>query len=144
MHKATIKKVIDNNDIVKLKNLAYELIDVLDCLEELDEDSYAKHELNIYEIVNGKKISEEIAIDWVESMKPYGMKWTMEETTRAMKDKNWNLDPVDFFVVANMMFNDYNDIILDNTDLALEMAKYWLTDSDVKDNKLYNYYKYVV
>ena len=144
MHKTTIKQVIDNNDIVKLKNLAYELIDVLDCLEELDEDSYAKHELNIYEIVNGKKISEEIAIDWVESMKPYGMKWTMEETTRAMKDKNWNLDPVDFFVVANMMFNDYNDIILDNTDLALEMAKHWLTDSDVKDNKLYNYYKYVV
>ena len=144
MHKTTIKQVIDNNDIVKLKSLAYELIDVLDCLEELDEDLYAKHELNVYEIVNGKKISEEIAIDWVESMKPYGMKWTMEETTRAMKDKNWNLDPVDFFVVANMMFNDYNDIILDNTDLALEMAKHWLTDSDVKDNKLYNYYKYVV
>lgn len=144
MHKTTIKQVIDNNDIVKLKNLAYELIDVLDCLEELDEDLYAKHELNVYEIVNGKKISEEIAIDWVESMKPYGMKWTIEETTRAMKDKNWNLDPVDFFVVANMMFNDYNDIILDNTDLALEMAKHWLTDSDVKDNKLYNYYKYVV
>lgn len=144
MHKVTIKSIIDSNDISKLKNLAYETIDILDCLEELDEESYAKHELNIYEIQNGKKISEEIAIDWVENMKPYGMKWTLEETTRAMRDKNWNLDPIDFFVVANMMFNDYNDIVLDDVDLALNMAKDWLKDTDVKENKLYNYYKYVV
>lgn len=77
-------------------------------------------------------------------MKPYGMRWTIEETTRAMKDKNWNLDPVDFFVAANMMFNDYNELLSDNLDLALHLARYWLKDTDVKDNKLYNYYKYVV
>ena len=28
--------------------------------------------------------------------------------------------------------------------VALTMAKDWLKDTDVKDNKLYNYYKYVV
>ena len=144
MHKITIKKIIDSNDLSKLKTLAYKTIDILDCLEKLDENKYAEYELDIYEILNGKKISEDIAIDWVENMQPYGMKWSLEETTRYLHDKNWNLDPIDFFVVSNMMFNDYNEIILDNTDLALELAKSWLQDSDVKDNKLYNYYKYVV
>lgn len=144
MHKITIKHIIDSNDITKLKDLAYETIDILDCLEEIDENAYTKYELDVYEILNGKKISEEIALDWVENMKPYGMKWTMEETTRAMRDKNWNLDPVDFFVVANMLFNDYNDIVLDDIDLVLNMTKDWLRDADAKDNKLYNYYKYVV
>lgn len=144
MHKITIKKIIDNNDLSKLETLAYKTIDILDCLEKLDENKYAEYELDIYEILNGKKISEVIAIDWVENMQPYGMKWTQEETTRYLHDKNWNLDPIDFFVVVNMMFNDYNEVILDNTDLALELAKNWLQDSDVKENKLYNYYKYIV
>ena len=144
MHKKSIEKIIQSNDIMKMKMLTKIMNEMLDYLEEHDEEEYAKFELDIYETANGKKISEDIAINWVESMKPYGMKWTMEETTRAMKDKNWNLDPVDFFVVANMMFNDYNDIILDNVDLALNMARNWLKDSDVRDNKLYNYYKYVV
>lgn len=144
MHKTTITNIIQSNDMTKLKDLAYETIDILNCLEDLSEEDYAQHELNIYEILNGKKISEEIAVDWVENMKPYGTKWTLEETTRELRNKNWNLEPIDFFVVANMMFNDYNDIVLDNVDLALELAKDWLKDSDVKENKLYNYYKYVV
>ena len=144
MHAITIKKIIDSNDMNKLKLLANETIDILDCLESLDEDKYAKYELDIYELNYGKKISEDIATKWVENMKPYGQKWSIDETNMALRDKNWNLDPVEFYVVANMMFNDYNEIILDNVDLAFEMAKQWLTDSDVKSNKLYNYYKYVV
>lgn len=144
MHKKTIEKIIESNDIMKMKQLTQKVVEMLDCMEKLDEEVYAKYELELYEIANGKKISEDIAIDWVESMKPYGMRWTIEETTRAMKDKNWNLDPVDFFVAANMMFNDYNELLSDNLDLALHLARYWLKDTDVKDNKLYNYYKYVV
>lgn len=139
-----IRNIIDSNNIEKLKMLACTAEDMLETIEKLDENKYAKYELDIYEISNGKKISEEIAMNWVASMKPVGMHWTMDETTSAMRDRGWNLDPVEFFVVANMIFNDYNDLIADDAEMTLKMAKDWLQDVDSKENKLYNYYKYVI
>lgn len=128
-------------DMEKLHDIFEE---VLHKLKEYNYDSYKYYKEKIYEIAYGKVLSEEMAHEWVENMKPYGMKWTLEETTRAMQDKQWNLDPIEFFVVCNMIFNDYNDIVLDNVDLNLQLAREWLKDTDVKDNKLYNYYRYVV
>ena len=139
-----IKNIIDSNDINKLKMLACTSEHMLKTIEKLDESKYGEYELEIYEIINGKKISEEIATTWVESMLPYGMKWSMEETTQVMRDKGLNFEPVEFYVVMNMIFNDYNNIVLDNLDTAVEMTKDWLNDKDAKENKLYNYYKYVV
>ena len=143
MHKVTIKKVIDSNDVNKLKDIAYETIKILDCLEEKDEELYAKFELDIYEIINGKKISEDIALQWVENMQPKGMYYSIDETNNVLRQKNWNLDSIDFFVVANMIKNDYYDTISDD-ELIYQVAKDWLLDKDVKEHKLYNYYKYIV
>lgn len=141
MHKIYLEKI----DLNMHKSKIEDIIDMLMCdAKNNDHELYEHIEGEMYEMAYGKKISEEVALNWVESMKPYGQKWSMEETTRAMRDRGWNLDPVDFYVVANMMFNDYNNIVLDNVELALELAKDWLKDTDAKEHKLYNYYKYIV
>ena len=94
-------------------------------------------------MANGKVLTEEMAYKWVENMKPKGEHWTIEETTNAMKEMGYNLNSMDFYVVANMMYNDYYDLVKDNEELALKMAYMWLNDEDSVKDKLYEYYKYV-
>ena len=82
-------------------------------------------------------MNKEIAIKWVNNMKPYGMKWSIDDINIILLDKNWNLDSIEFFIISNMIFNEYNNIILDNYDLAFNLSKEWL-----KHNDLIKYYKY--
>ena len=89
-------------------------------------------------------LSEEMANKWVESMQPFGKKWTIDETNNAMNNLGYQDDKIDFFVTANMMYNDNYDLVKENDELALKMAHNWLNDVDSGDNKLYNYWKYVI
>ena len=61
-----------------------------------------------------------------------------------MQTLGYNIDMVDFYVVANMMMNDYNDLLEEDEELALRMAYDWLNDEDAKDNKLYCYWKHII
>ena len=54
-----------------------------------------------------------------------------------------NFNDIDFYVVANMMYNDYYDLVKDNEELALKMAYMWLNDEDSVKDKLYEYYKHI-
>ena len=42
------------------------------------------------------------------------------------------------------LYNDNYDLVKENDELALKMAHNWLNDIDSGDNKLYNYWKYVI
>ena len=106
MHKVTIKKVIDSNDVNKLKDIAYETIKILDCLEEKDEELYAKFELDIYEIINGKKISEDIALQWVENMQPKGMYYSINDTNNVLRHHHSNPAYTALLVVENIIQNE--------------------------------------
>lgn len=77
-------------------------------------------------------------------MQPIGIHWTIEETTNAMQSLGYNFDSVDFFVVANMMYNDYYDLVKDDETLALKLVKDWLDDKDAKEDKLYCYWKHII
>lgn len=125
-----------------MNNLFIELLDTVKEDENKDMYNYAKME--IYEMVYGTKISEDCANDWVKSMLPVGLHWTMEETTNAMQNLGYSCDKIDYFVVANMMYNDYYDLVKENEELALKLAKDWLDDEDSKEDKLYEYWKHVI
>ena len=105
---------------------------------------YKKYKSELYELAYGKKLTEDMAKKWVEEMKPVGQHWTMEETTNAMGSLGYGFDTIDFYVVANMMYNDYNDLTKEDESLALKLAKDWLEDVDAKDNKLYCYWKHII
>lgn len=144
MHKSITKKMRERKSTDDLNTLA-DIVDMsLDKFKEEDAGFYDYLETLLYETMYGKVISEEMAHDWVSNMKPRGEHWNIEETAQAMRQLGYNLNKIDFYVVANMMYNDYYNLIENDETLALKMAKEWLTDVDVKENKLYNYKKYVV
>ena len=84
-----------------------------------------------------------MAEEWVRNMKPKGQHWTMEETTNAMHELGYSLNPIEFYVVANMMYNDYYNLVDTNEELALQLAEDWLDDKDSIEEKLYDYWKYI-
>lgn len=139
------KIYLDKIDYVSHKDNIRDILDMLICdTRDNNYDLYEYVEGELYEMVYGKKISEEIANKWVETMQPVGEYWRMEETASAMHNLGYHYDPVDFYVVANMCFNDYYDLVKDDEDLALHLANNWLNDEDARDCKLYQYWKHVI
>lgn len=141
--KEMLQRIIEKGnreDMYKLNDMLDELI----CdLKEQKPKLYEEYKNDLYELAYGKVITEEVANKWVDEMKPFGKHWTIEQTANAMQNFGYRFDKIEFFIVANMIYNDYNDVVRDNEEMALKMAKDFLDDEDAKENKLYNYKKYI-
>ena len=139
-----IEKIGESKNVADMGKLGDMLAEIIDSTKESHRELYDKYKLELYEMAFGKKINEEMAEKWVYNMKPLGRYWTMGETTEAMHNLGYNHDNIDFFVVANMMKNDYADLTKEDDVLALKLAHDWLDDDDAKEYKLYQYWKYVI
>ena len=145
MHKKLLEEMKKNKSVDNLMTLI-DVVDMsLDTMKESNPDFYEHLESLLYESVYGKVISEEMAEKWVSSMNPYHLHWTKEQTDSVMKQYAPSLKSLDWFVVLNMMYNDYRDELgTDEVDTYAKLAKGWLMDSDAKEDKLYCYYKNIV
>ena len=141
--KKYIDKIVLNNKKEDMEYLSELLEEIIYKMKESHYEMYEHYKMCLYEKAYGKKLSEEMAHEWVESMANTGEHWTIEETTNAMRKLNYNLDIIDFYVVANMMYSDYFELVQEDELLALKLAKKWLEDKDAVDDKLYNYWKYI-
>lgn len=139
-----INRIGESNDTNKMNRLGDMLEELLYSLKETHYELYKKYKEELYELAYGKKINKEVAEKWVSEMKPVGEHWTIDDTNNAMANLNYNSDPVDFYVVSNMMYNDYNDLVKENEELALKLAYDWLNDVDAKEDKLYCYWKHII
>lgn len=144
MIKKYIEKIGESKDTKKMDILGDMLEELIDSLKEAHHEEYEEYKNELYELAYGKKISKEIAEKWVMDMKPAGQHWTMDQTTNAMQNLDYNFDPIDFYVVSNMMYNDYNNLVKDDETLALKLAYDWLKDEDAKEDKLYCYWKHII
>lgn len=144
MHKMYVRSIIEKSSKEDMEKLEEMFDKAVDHLKECDHELYKDMEMELYEIVNGKKISLEMAEKWVQNMIPAHQHFTIEETTNAMRQYGYNCDQVDFYVVANMIFNDFYDVVKDNDELTYRLAYDWLNDKDAVDDKLYCYWKYIV
>lgn len=141
--KQMLTKIIENGNIEDMYKLN-DMFDELICeLKEQKPRLYKEYKEELYEIAYGKVLTEEMACDWVKKMKPKGEHWAMEETTNAMDSLGYNCNKLDYYVVCNMMYNDYYDIVKNDEELALKMAYMWLNDEDSVKDKLYEYYKHI-
>ena len=138
-----IEKIGQNQRKEDMEELGDMLSEIIYEMKDSHPEEYHEYKMELYEMAYGKVLNEEMAEKWVKDMKPVGMHWTMEETTNAMASLGYSFSKVDFFVVANMMYNDYYDLVKEDETLALKMAGDWLNDVDAKENKLYNYWKYI-
>ena len=139
-----IEKIGEKRNVEDMEKLGDILSDIIYETKEAHPELYEKYKLELYEMAYGKKISEEMGEKWVKEMQPVGLHWTMEETTNAMQSLGYSFNTVDFFIVANMMYNDYFDLVKDDETLALKLPKDWLDDKDAKEDKLYCYWKYII
>lgn len=114
----------------------------------------------LYESAYGEKLSQEVLTEWVKSMavtdgdetRTNGQKWTLEQTTDVGNKLgiDWaKINKYEFYAVMNMEYSDRYKTAkkfgLENDPMYFgSSAKDWLCDTDVKDNKLYNYYFDVV
>lgn len=49
-------------------------------------------------------------------------------------------DPVEFYLVMNMFYNDYNKIIGNDENTYAKFADAWFNDIDGKENKTFDYF----
>lgn len=146
-----IEKIIKDGDINEMEKLSEILEDVLEVLEEYDEEIYKKYEMCLYKMAYGNVLTKEMAEEIVSKMKPFGKKWSLEETKRVQEQFGLdNIRPVDFFIVLNSKFNDDRDTVEKFThnpeeelDMYVSLTRDFIMDEDAKPDKIFLYYTVV-
>jgi len=136
-----IQKIIDNGSIEDMHKLSDILEDSLEMLEKYDKECFEKYEMELYKMAYGSVLSEEMAKEIVSKMKPYRMRWSIEETEEVQNQFGLdNIRPVDFFVVMNQAYNDYKDLFNENIEMYARYANDFINDEDAKKDKVFLYF----
>lgn len=98
-------------------------------------------------------LDKRTAEDWVHNMKntdgTTGPHWTMDKVKQVAQQKGISDDPLEFFLVMNMLYSDYGKVaqkhgLTNNIDYWVDMAQAFLNDKDAMPEKLSRYYHYIV
>jgi hypothetical protein len=148
MYKEYIEKIVDSNDSNKMYELKKLVEDMYGSIQIKDPETFKNYECKLYEIAEGKRLTEEKAKMYVENMKPPA-KWSIEDTDSVRARMNVNIPRIDFYVLMNMLYTDYNNV-LGNGDTDEELRKYiqmaedFYNDPDsgkTGEEKVYCYWK---
>lgn len=143
MHRILIPKIIEEAKPENMECLEHVMIDMIDYLKVVDHDMYKHVEHKLYKMAYGNHLNKELAHKWVSKMKnkdgTTGPHWTYEQTSvyAGVHDKN------DWYAIMNMIYSDHFSPKFD-TNTYIELAKDWITDSDIEEGKALRYYTYVV
>lgn len=143
-----IEKIVKDGDVKEMQKLSEILEDVMELLEEYDKDIYKKYEMCIYKMAYGNVLNIEMAEEIVSKMKPYRMRWSLDETKEIQERYGLdNIRPVDFFVVLNSKFNDSKDTVEkfakneeEELDMYISLARDFIMDEDAKEDKVFIYF----
>lgn len=144
----SIEKIIKDGNISEMQKLSEILEDVMELLEEYDKEVYKKYEMCIYKMAYGTVLNKEMAEEIVSKMKPYRMRWDLDETREIQERYGLtNIRPIDFFVVLNSKFNDSKDTVErfakspeEELDMYISLAKDFIMDEDAKEDKIFLYF----
>ena len=138
-----IEKIITSADEKKFK----EMTEYVECLlEKIDRNDVEEMERWLYEISEGKILNEQRAGELISAMKPFGKKWELADTEgvrNSMGAEYADIRPVDFWIVMNSAYNDYNDLFKEDVSLYARYAKDFIKDEDAVEDKIYYYYSMI-
>lgn len=151
MHKEYIDKIIMTGNDKQMRELKNVLIDTINYVKNTDMDIYNKIECDLYEISEGKVLTEEKAKEWVSNMVPKA-KWSLNDVKQLMSSHQINIPIVPAYVIMNMLYSDLGDVLGEGEtneiiDKYIRAAEDWYYDEDAKhteDEKLYCYWKNIV
>lgn len=136
-----IDKIVEEGDKAEMNKLSEILEDVIDVLREYDEEMYEKYAMCIYKMANGYNLTLDMAKHIVKNMKPFGEHWTIEQTTAVKNQYGFtDITDIDFWVVMNSAYNDYNEIFRDNVEVYAKWSHAFIKDEDSREGKVFTYF----
>ena len=144
MVKQYLEKRGESKDQEKMKKLGKMFEELMSKLKEGHLEMYKDYKMCLYEMAYGYVLTEEMAQDWIYSMKPFGMKWNLEQIKGVIEEQKLSVESIDFWAIMNAMYNDYNELFGEEVNTYVKLSVDFLKDEDAKPNKVYNYWKYVV
>jgi len=136
-----IEQIVNTGSPKDMHSLSDILEDAIEELCEYDEEKYKQYELRLYKIAYGNNFTKQKAEEVVSKMKPYGQKWTIEETQEMQRQYGLNnVNPIDFYIVVNSAFNDYYDIFNENIEMYVRFTTDFINDEDAREDKVFTYF----
>ena len=136
-----IEKIIDNGKIEDMETLSDLLEDTLEIIKDYDKECYKEFEMKLYKMAYGNHLNKSMAEKIVHKMRPYGQRFSFEETRNLQEQRGINdIDPIEFFVVLNSAYNDYKDIFSEDIEGYIRFTIDFIKDEDAKPNKVFNYF----
>lgn len=136
-----IERIIEKGDIRDMNTLSDILEELMKVVKDYDTECYKKYEMELYKMAYGNTLSKELAEKIVNKMKPYGEKWTMNETMDIQE--RYGLDRIkssDFYTILNSAYNDFNNLFGDDIDMYVRYTEDFINDEDAVDGKVFLYY----
>lgn len=139
--KEYIQKIVDDGDRREMEDLSDILDEVICVIKNYDEELYKKYKMELYCMAYGNRLNKEMAEEIVSKMKPYKMRWSLDETRDIQQEFGLdNIDEYSFFVVMNSAYNDYRNIFGDNLEMYVKFTKDFIEDEDAKEGKVFTYF----
>lgn len=113
--------------------------DLLESLEETMPKVHRKLILELHKNVYGSHFSKALVEEATSQMT--GSTWTIDDTTKILKDYDLKENEYDFNYVMNMMKSDYESVIKNDLDLYVKLSCQFLNDKDAPEGKALKYYE---
>lgn len=134
-------KIVEDGNLEVMERLGDMFVDVMYKLKEYDEKCFEKYKMKLYVMAYGEVLTEEMAKEIVHEMKPYREHWNIETTTGVKNQYGiTDIRDVDFYVVMNMAWNDYNEIFGEDLEMYVKFSKAFIKDIDAKEGKVFRYF----
>ena len=139
-----IERIVDNGKIEDMEELSDMLEDTMEIIKDYDEKCYKEFEMKLYKMAYGNHLNKSMAQDIVNKMRPYGMRWNIEETESLQRQRGLeDIPKADFFVVINSAYNDYKDIFGEDLEGYIRFTIDFIKDEDAKEDKVYYYFSMI-
>lgn len=136
-----VEKIVENNRVEDMEKLSEILEDTMEELCKYDEERYNKYKIELYKMAYGNVLNREMAEEIVHKMRPYQMRWSLEETENIQEQYGVsNIRPVDFFIVINSAYNDFKNMFNENLEMYVNYTVDFINDEDAKEDKVFLYY----
>lgn len=140
-----IEKIVENGKVEDMEELSDMLETTMEILKDYDKDCYKDLEMKLYKMAYGSHLNKKMAEKIVDKMRPYGMRWSLEEIKNMLRQRGLNnIDEIEFFTVINSAYNDYKDLFNEDTESYVRFAIDFIEDEDAKQGKVFKYFTQIV
>ena len=97
-----IERIVDNGKIEDMEELSNMLEDTMEIIKDYDKECYKEMEMKLYTLAYGNHLNKSMAEEIVHKMRPFGERFSLEETKEFQRQRGINdIDEYEFYVVFN-------------------------------------------